>query len=126
MKKLFCIIFLFLLASRPVYHLSYIIYFGYNIEAIVDKYCVNKDEPELHCNGNCHLIKKIELNSNSKDKATINSFSSAFYPVYKEEIFCFNFKEFYNENKADKNWKYIPLRKLLVVSKNEQPPDFFV
>jgi hypothetical protein len=28
-------------------------------EEIIKKHCVNKEKPEMHCDGNCHLKKKL-------------------------------------------------------------------
>jgi hypothetical protein len=31
-----------------------------NEHSITDKYCVNKDKPQMHCNGKCHLKKQLD------------------------------------------------------------------
>jgi len=38
-----------------------------NIENITEKYCVNKEQPEKHCNGKCHLNKVIKQQSEKKN-----------------------------------------------------------
>lgn len=43
-----------------VYQVSYFAYFKLNQEEIIAKYCVNKDRPEMHCNGQCHLNKELK------------------------------------------------------------------
>lgn len=37
------------------------VWFLANQEEIIDKYCVNKDNEALQCNGKCHLNKQITL-----------------------------------------------------------------
>jgi hypothetical protein len=44
--------------------------------------CENKDKPQMHCNGKCHLQKTIEKNQETKDKdAPAISKISAFQEV---------------------------------------------
>lgn len=127
LKKLFCILLFLALSFRPVYHLSYIMYYECNIDYIVEKYCINKEEPEIQCNGKCHLAKKITLqNTNTEDKAIIGSFSEAFFPVFQENAFNYTCKELRKKEKVKKNWMSNSLHQLLLVCKDEQPPDFLV
>lgn len=60
MKKtvLFIISFIFIYQGI-VTGLLYINY-QIDIEAITEQFCINKDKPELKCNGKCHLAKQIE------------------------------------------------------------------
>jgi hypothetical protein len=39
-----------------------IIFFSYefNKTYIIDNYCVNKNRPQLHCDGKCYLAKKLQ------------------------------------------------------------------
>jgi hypothetical protein len=53
---------------RPVYpYLSYVIHQEYIAEFL----CVNKDKPELKCNGKCHLKEEIK-NQSAEDKKPIS------------------------------------------------------
>ena len=43
-----------------------------NTEAITEIYCVNKDKPQLHCKGKCHLKNQLDktTDKDSKSKTT--------------------------------------------------------
>ncbi len=48
-----------------------VLYYQLNIDYIIETYCVNKEKPELQCNGKCHLAKQLSVTkttdySNSK------------------------------------------------------------
>lgn len=38
-----------------------------NIQEVIENYCVNRDKPEMHCDGKCHLSKVQTQNEDSKD-----------------------------------------------------------
>ena len=75
-------------ALRPAYQASYYLYFQMNIDVIVAKYCVNKERPQLKCNGKCHLNKQITLST--QEDGSINTktvqLANAFYPLYFQVI----------------------------------------
>lgn len=43
-----------------MYQLGYLVYFKMNQDKIIAAYCVNKNKPEMHCNGQCHLKEELE------------------------------------------------------------------
>jgi hypothetical protein len=63
-------------------------------EEIIEEYCVNKDKPEMHCDGNCHLKKKItespiqamtsERSSEKSPHVTLISFDTFNEAVYSQ------------------------------------------
>lgn len=61
MKQLLSIVLLSVFAAsiiRPVLpFLEYIIDYDYIVEVL----CINKEEPELQCNGKCHLKKQLAI-----------------------------------------------------------------
>ena len=61
MKQLFTYILIFALAVRPLYIAGHIAYYELNIEYITEKFCENKDKPQLQCNGKCHLAKELNV-----------------------------------------------------------------
>lgn len=65
-------------------------------------------------------------NTLPKDKATLNTVSEAFFPVYKENTLVYNCKEIFKKEKVENKWKYKELHQVLFVFKDEQPPDFLV
>ncbi|MFD2942397.1 hypothetical protein [Flavobacterium notoginsengisoli] len=75
----FCIyIFLFAVVFRPAFpFLDYMVNYHY----IATELCENKNAPELHCNGKCHLKKELAKNykndtpaSNEKKSETAETF----------------------------------------------------
>ena len=86
LKKLTYILLFIAFAFRPVYHLAYIVYYQLNIDYIIETYCVNKDKPELQCNGKCHLAKQIVKAGDSENGSEKNqSFSIEISIVYLQD-----------------------------------------
>jgi len=53
---------LILVAVYAIAMLSQVVTIGYfysNQDEIIENYCINKDKPELHCEGQCHLTKQL-------------------------------------------------------------------
>lgn len=62
---------------RPVQpYLEYII----NQDYIAEFLCINKDKPELQCNGKCHLVKQIEKQQQQEPFSSL-SISLENYPI---------------------------------------------
>lgn len=53
---IFLFVMLFALGLRP----SVILHWKINQDFITEKYCVNKDQPMLNCNGKCYLSQQLE------------------------------------------------------------------
>ncbi|RNA60736.1 hypothetical protein D1631_01700 [Chryseobacterium nematophagum] len=69
--KLICnILLVFYLVFRPLIPM---VEYGVNYKYIKEVLCVNKERPELHCNGKCYLKKEL---------AKINEVDSSF-PIHK-------------------------------------------
>ena len=69
MKKVVIILALFIL-FKPVFP---VIDYAFNYDYISKVLCVNKNKPEMKCNGKCHLMKELAKASegekpNSSDK----------------------------------------------------------
>ncbi|WP_177761013.1 hypothetical protein [Flavobacterium sp. I3-2] len=66
---------------KPVFPLaSYIIQYDY----IVNELCVNRDKPDLKCNGKCHLMKELAKASSENQKEG----KDYKFPVFENVIFC--------------------------------------
>ena len=62
---------------RPVKpYVEYIL----NQDYIAEFLCINKDKPELQCNGKCHLVKEIEKQQQQEPFAAL-SISMENYPI---------------------------------------------
>lgn len=69
-----------------MYYVGQVLYYQLNIDYIIETYCVNKEEPELQCNGKCHLAKQLQVvsnqTSNTDSNAIVNVLAESFIPVY--------------------------------------------
>ncbi|WP_055149769.1 hypothetical protein [Jiulongibacter sediminis] len=70
---------------------------------IIQNYCVNKDMPELHCDGQCYLAKQLKAAQQEDEKQATNTFLTE---VFKFEskvgnlVFLFEPKVSTIENKT--------------------------
>ncbi len=71
-----------------------IAYYELNIDYITQKYCVNKEKPQLECNGKCHLAKELNtITSDLSDENEENRTSyvlEVFSPLFLEVQSLFN------------------------------------
>ena len=90
--KAYIAIFLFLaLSLKPAYYFGQVVYYELNIDYIIETYCVNKDKPQLQCNGKCHLAKQLQIqNDENSTKGNVNTTAvlECFYPIFN------NFQEY--------------------------------
>ena len=78
-------VFLYLIATlRPIQ--PYVEYF-INQDYIAEFLCINKDKPELQCNGKCHLAKQIEKQQEkepfSSQRISLENYPIGFVTIYK-------------------------------------------
>ncbi|WP_340063596.1 hypothetical protein [Ascidiimonas aurantiaca] len=59
MKLIFSLVLLLSLILRPTILLVNLIDYHYNIVYIIENFCVNKEKPELNCDGKCYLAQKL-------------------------------------------------------------------
>ena len=78
------LVFLYLVAMlRPIQpYLEYIL----NQDYIAEFLCVNKDKPELQCNGKCHLAKELKKQQEKEPLSTATVFMEN-YPIGFVTIF---------------------------------------
>ena len=81
LKRYICILLLISFSLRPAYYVGYVAYFQFNIDYIIETYCVNTDKPELACNGKCHLTKQLNPTTETQDDAIL-LLSESFFPVF--------------------------------------------
>jgi len=67
-NKLLSIILAFLIFSLSIRDLFTYSYFVINQDFIVENFCINKDKPQLMCNGSCYLNKNLKDNQDTTDK----------------------------------------------------------
>lgn len=96
--------------------------FFLNQDYIIDKFCINKNEPELKCNGKCHLKDVMSKTSEQTEESRTSIVSSIIFPV------------FYSEFNLNISIDYFEIRTYLIfddnyfskyTSKTFHPPQFF-
>lgn len=66
--------------------------FELNQKYIAEALCENKDKPQLHCNGHCYLMKKLEQAQEKQKQQEKEVKKNSFQEAFIEEISLFNFK----------------------------------
>lgn len=83
MKFAIVILSLFMLFKPVLPVVEYVVLYDY----IKNELCVNKDKPEMKCNGKCHLKKEMANASDSgKEKSKSNFASAEIQIVYFQEV----------------------------------------
>ncbi len=82
-------------------------YFELNIDDIIETYCVNKEKPQLQCNGKCHLTKQLTLDASEKNESAsyLSGLYQAFFPVFFKTNETKNLLVFVEEF-FENNWHY--------------------
>ena len=108
-------IFLFLYLTAMLRPVVPFIEYGIKYDYISKILCINKDKPELKCNGKCQLSKKlIETNpTDSENKSTPPSIKFEDCPItylnsnkYATQLYDYLIKKdsYFNENRRTKNY----------------------
>lgn len=83
MKKFIVILALFMLFKPVIPVLEYVVFYDY----IKNELCVNKDKPELKCNGKCHLKKELaKVSDTSESGQNKKYFSVGISVVFYQKI----------------------------------------
>lgn len=106
LKIFFTYILLLSFAFRPVYTVTYIGYFELNIDYIIETYCINKEKPELKCNGQCHLADQLNF-SDDTNEGNYALIVEAFFPVYFQSTTLHIEGETYTKLKLKSRYNYI-------------------
>ena len=72
MKKILSIIILLSFTAKPAVNFSIIAYYQTNLSQIIEDFCVNKDKPELNCDGKCYLAQKLDQSATNSDEVENN------------------------------------------------------
>jgi hypothetical protein len=72
---------------RPVQpYVEYVL----NQEYIAEFLCINKDKPQLQCNGKCHLVKELEKQQENKTNSLrvfLENYPIGFVNIFQIESF---------------------------------------
>jgi hypothetical protein len=109
LKKVALIVLFLAFSLRPAYYIGQLLYFELNIDYIIETYCVNKDKPQLQCNGKCQLAKQLQLVS-AEDNSDANQPTSivfeAFFPVFILSTSIDTFEIFIENNFRESFFSY--------------------
>lgn len=68
---------------KPIFPVvEYVVLYDY----ITKELCVNKDKPEMKCNGKCHLMKEMAKNADADSKDKYHSFSVETQIVFYQDL----------------------------------------
>lgn len=100
-----------------------VIQFEYTFKnkAFIEKYCENKNKPELKCNGKCHLAKIAkETQKENSEKQSFFDIEITFFQNIEKDFIFFNpylsLKKIY--------WNYLNFYSLTTFSEFDHPPQF--
>jgi len=122
--KSFLFLFTLFIVFKPVFPIvEYIVFYDY----ISTELCENRDEPELECNGTCHLKKELSKVADSenpisteKNNRPLIEFSHLFFVDFK----AFNLTILY-ETTTQEHLVYQNLYSLLITDSIFHPPVIF-
>ena len=69
MKKSIILLLAFIVISQTLVNVGIGIYYQLSKTYIIKKYCVNKNNPKLHCNGHCYLSKQLKKAEDKENKS---------------------------------------------------------
>lgn len=82
-------------ALRPAYYVGYFSYFQLNVDYIIENYCINKERPELDCNGKCYLMEQLAAADDQKRQDSASNAAltlmDAFVPLFVKQTTDFSF-----------------------------------
>lgn len=73
-----------LITASSLQQLGVLGMYWFSQDYITEKFCVNKDKPELQCNGKCHMKDMVAENTEKESKAL--SHVENILPVYFAEL----------------------------------------
>ena len=123
-KKMLLILSLLVFIKPVVPVFEYVI----NYEYIAKVLCINKDKPEMQCNGKCHLMQELaktsekELPLTPTKKHVVTETEVLFY----QELESFAFDGFFNESRLHITSNYVNFYQLLKSSGTFHPPCFII
>lgn len=95
-------------------------YYYLDTADFIENLCVNKDKPEMHCNGKCHLKKVAQENSAKDDKVPFKDINFKEIILYVVAQTSYNFINTTVKKKEISS--YTNLYAFLVTSSLDHPP----
>jgi hypothetical protein len=95
----------FKMLMAPIFFVNYELRKDY----IIKNYCVNKNRPEMHCDGKCYLAKQIQKAEQEDEKQATNNFISKLLTlelIQKNNLFANYFLAKGFSEKSIQNFQY--------------------
>ncbi|HWB64973.1 MAG TPA: hypothetical protein VG603_15755 [Chitinophagales bacterium] len=87
-KKGIAILLLSALLAQTSVNLLLFASYEVNKTYIATHLCENRDKPQLHCNGHCHLVKELN-NEEKKDQSPAGNLKEHYeMPLFSETSYC--------------------------------------
>ncbi|ADY52011.1 hypothetical protein Pedsa_1449 [Pseudopedobacter saltans DSM 12145] len=92
MRLLTVIFLVFAMLSANFSRLFVFAGFELNQKYIAETLCVNRDKPQMHCNGHCYLMTKLQQAQEKQKQQEKETQKHSFQEAFFEEIAMFDFK----------------------------------
>lgn len=99
-KRVFSFIFLLLFLSASLHQATLLGVYLLNQDFITETFCVNKDKPELSCNGKCHLKDMVAMAEDDKAGDSQLGIEFTMLPVFFEKTEAYMPKPSFNSVKT--------------------------
>lgn len=86
MRKVYSILLIILCLSAGFQQAIIIVHFKLNKKEITESFCINKDRPELQCQGNCYLKRKLQQTKNTEEAIAKNYHRVDMIPISLPEL----------------------------------------
>lgn len=71
MKRVAAIVLLMAFTTQLLSKVGIMVYCKLNKDYITKTYCINKQKPQMHCNGHCHMQKQLKKQDEQPNKPGI-------------------------------------------------------
>ncbi|WP_303318831.1 hypothetical protein Q4Q34_05090 [Flavivirga abyssicola] len=122
MSKLTAIFFVLLYTVAMLRPIQPYVEYVLNQDYIAEFLCINKDKPELQCNGKCHLAKEFGKQQRNESKSLRVSLEN--YPIGFVEILQIKILPSFASSEKDKAFSFQKLYYFDYNYSTFQPPDF--
>ncbi|MCA0365722.1 MAG: hypothetical protein LCH67_16900 [Bacteroidetes bacterium] len=109
-KKILSITLLIALAIKLLMAPAIFLDYQLRKDFIIKNYCVNKNRPEMHCDGKCYLAKQLKKAQEKEEKQATNDFLTKFFGIegFTKTV---NFKNYFGQityfSRSEKNYFYL-------------------
>ncbi len=99
LKKISAIILICIMMIQSLMVIVICLDYSLNKKFITDNFCVNKNKPQLHCNGKCYLSKNLKQAQEKDENGYGYSYSFSCFVFLKPEITASHFVFYLNKEK---------------------------